>query len=318
MGAICEISTNFETVFAAAQECFSQIADPGLPADIRMRFWVDDAAQASAPWPKPYFRGLDHLVFAAFDCDNALLVDLRNRRVIGRFSPAMAADLPYWKNVIFPSLLGIVGPSVGIAALHCACVVRNDSGLLLAGPSGSGKSTLSLALAMNGFDLLSDDWTYFSTGCGRLVAWGLPTALKLLPDAVGHFPALCSLELEISLNGERAFQVEPNSQLGVRRSVSCVPRWLIFLEQEAKPAFQLVEITRAEAAARLEENLRPNWPEAIEPRREAIQRLAQCRCCLLKYGGIPQVVAQALYGFCGDTLEEVSPAASESEARHAS
>lgn len=91
-----------------------------------------------------------------------MLIDLKSRRAIGRFSPEMARDASYWKRIVFPIWMGIAGPSVGVAILHCACVVKEGQGILLAGNSGSGKSTLAVAMARAGFDFLSDDWTYFS------------------------------------------------------------------------------------------------------------------------------------------------------------
>src|SRR5215469_2009325 len=86
------------------------------------------------PWPKPYVRGLDHLVFAAFDCGRRLLADLRH--VAGRLSSSMARDVSYWKMIIFPILLTIIGSAVGIAELHSACIAHKDDGLPLADPAG--------------------------------------------------------------------------------------------------------------------------------------------------------------------------------------
>ena len=47
-----------------------------------------------------------------------MLVDLRTRRVIGRFSVGIANDRAYWETVIFPMLLSVLGGSVGITELH--------------------------------------------------------------------------------------------------------------------------------------------------------------------------------------------------------
>jgi len=91
-----------------------------------------DNWQTAMPLPKPYVRGLDHLVFAAFDCGRRLLADLRRRRVAGRLSSSMARDVSYWKMIIFPILLTIIGSAVGIAELHSACTAHKDDGLPLA------------------------------------------------------------------------------------------------------------------------------------------------------------------------------------------
>src|SRR5580692_4071986 len=189
-GAVCSLSTNCETLLEAARESFLPIEDPLGAVDFSVRFWVDYSNSVLPAWPKPYVRGLNHLVFAGFDTGSSMLADLRTRRVIGRFSAAMAADTTYWKTVIFPMLLTIVGGSVGIAELHCACVAKEENGVLLAGPSGSGKSTLALALSQTGFGFVSDDRTFCSLDKDEVHAWGLPTRLKLRREAAVWFQEL--------------------------------------------------------------------------------------------------------------------------------
>src|SRR5215510_8823472 len=73
-GAICEIETNSNSILMAARETFLP-ADPGLRVELGMRFWVDSHDNGHAPWPKPYVRGLDHLVFAGFDSGSSELVN---------------------------------------------------------------------------------------------------------------------------------------------------------------------------------------------------------------------------------------------------
>src|SRR5215471_16768560 len=102
-GAVFEISTNFEPILAVAEECFAGPPSPPSAIDCRLRFWVDPNSDAGPPWPKAYFRGLDHLVFAGFGPRNSLVAELRSRRVIGRFTLAMGADGACWKAVIFPA-----------------------------------------------------------------------------------------------------------------------------------------------------------------------------------------------------------------------
>jgi len=305
-GATLAIVTNSESILEAAGKTFVPAADSNVPAQVIMRLWVDSAARARPPWPPPYFRGLDHLVYAGFDSENALLVDLAKRRAIGRFSPAMATDLNYWNRVVLPALFGIISPSVGITALHCACIARHGNALLLAGTSGSGKSTLSLALAQNGFNFLSDDWTYFSRRGSQLLAWNSKSRLKLLPDAREHFPELAALEPGISVNGELAYEVDPEEVFGVHRSEHAEPRWVLFLERQENAELTVLEVPSAEAAMRLGADLE-YLPAALCDAglllEETVRNLSTRRCWVLRYGGNPHAIAQALSRFCGSVGE---------------
>ena len=291
-GALCKLSTNCEQLLEAARDSFLPANGSTLAADFSLRFWVDKGKTATPPWPKPYVRGLDHLVFAAFDCGSCLLADLRRRHVAGRFSSAMACDVGYWKTVIFPILLTIVGAALGIAELHCACVAKNDDGLLLAGPSGSGKSTLAFALSQMGYGFLSDDQTFCSLANGEVLAWGLATRLKLRFEAMRWFEELRHVRV---WNGGEAKDVwiEPES-IGLSRLRFCRPRCLIFLERRQTPCFRLRRLSATESAERLEMDLMAEAPEGEIKRAAAIRRLVQVQCRLLEYGGDPRGVASRI------------------------
>ena len=86
-------------------------------------------------------------------------------------------------------IAGVLAPSLGVIALHAGCVVRDGRAILLAAPSGAGKSTISLALALRGWSLLSDDWTFVADAANGLSVWGMQTSIKLLPDAKVYFPS---------------------------------------------------------------------------------------------------------------------------------
>lgn len=292
-GAVCRFSTNSERLLEAVRGSFLPVTAPTINADFSLRVWVDFADPAQPPWPKPYVRGLDHLVFAGFDAGSSVLADLRTRRVIGRFSARMAADIDYWQSVVLPMVLTIVSASVGIAELHCACVAHDQAGLLLAGPSGSGKSTLALALAQIGYEFLSDDRTFVSLAKGAPQAWGLPTQCKLRADAGRWFGELRDRELTLT-RGEPAYWFDPRCALGVTRALCCRPNSVLFLQRQDVTKFELNSLLPAEARELLREDLLPEFPDAAAKRSITLEKLIELPCWLLKYGGEPQTIAQQI------------------------
>jgi DNA polymerase III delta prime subunit len=324
-GAVCSLSTNCETLLEAARESFLPIEDPLGAVDFSVRFWVDYSNSVLPAWPKPYVRGLNHLVFAGFDSGSSMLADLRTRRVIGRFSPGRAADTAHWKTVIFPMLLTIVGASAGIAELHCACVAKDEEGLLLAGPSGSGKSTLALALSKTGFGFLSDDRTFCSRGNGEVLAWGLPTRLKLRHEAAQWFRELPNLQPTETQEGSPDLWLDPESSLGLKRVRRCRPRAIIFLERQKASEFRLSRVSSAEALKRLNKDLMAELPDAVAKRSGTIDKLVDLPCWLLQYDGYPQAIAQQisqnLARLCliddpGNRSMQITPSQGHSDMKH--
>jgi len=289
-GALCRISTNHESVLQAARATFLPVEAPGVAMDFSIRFWVDDTDRSQPPWPKPYVRGLGHLVFAGFDARSSFLVDLRTHRVIGRFSAAMAADHTYWRTIIFPILLSVLAGSIGLIELHSACVAKDNRGLILLGPSRSGKSTLAMALTAAGFCFLTDDRTFCSDARGKLMAWGLRRPLKLRREAAFWFAGLCDRRPMVVQDGESVFHLEPPPE----RVSNCEPKQLVFLERHDGCAFHLSVIKTREAKSRIETDLLPETPQGTRKQSGLLGALLSLDCCILRYGGSPHVIAERL------------------------
>ncbi|MFZ0816443.1 MAG: hypothetical protein WAM78_13045 [Candidatus Sulfotelmatobacter sp.] len=279
------------------RETFDLVVGGQSRADLDLRFHVDFAVENAPLWTKPHFRALDHLYYATYGPCDSMLVDQSGRRVIGSFSPAVAGDLSYWKHTILPILLGIASASVGVTPLHCACVVKDGSGLLLAGKSGAGKSTSALSLSLSGFSYLSDDCTYLSRISNGIRAWGLPTPVKLLPDSVNYFPELALIKAALSLNGELALTVDPTEIFNVRRCLSCDPRWLVFLERTADSPPVIKPVRSSEAASRLAadlETIPASIADQYEYQLETIRLLVDRECWVVQHALKPKVLASLL------------------------
>ena len=309
-GSIWDLKSNSQEILRAMRETFDQVLTEQGHPDLYVRFHVDFAVEDAPLWIKPHFRALDHLYYATYGPCDSMLVDQSGRRVIGSFSPAVASDLSYWKQTILPVLLGIVSASIRVTPVHCACVVKGESGLLLAGESGAGKSTSALSLSRNGFSYLSDDCTYLSRTSTGIRAWGLPTPVKLLPDAVSYFPQLASLDPALSLNGELALTVDPTEVFNVRRCLSCDPRWLVFLERKIERKMErkmdsrpvIKPLSSSQAASRLAADLETMPPiifDQYEFQLETINRLVDRQCWVVQHSLKPEPLARLLTEICG-------------------
>jgi hypothetical protein len=298
-GVLCSVRTNCSEL-TRALEFRSKDNIPANTRVVSIRVFVQ--RKTGYRHSRPHFRGLHHLVVASFSEQDVFVFDLSRRIVTATVSEDTASDAAFWNDVLLPIAIGVLGAAVGVLAVHCACLSIDGRGLLIAGPSGAGKSSLSLALARQGFDYLSDDWTYLSAHRQTLIAHGMGAAVKLLPDAVRHFPQLADYPLQVALNGELAYEM-PANHLGTKVEVACTPSCFVFLERSPTEGWSFSSLDPEQARCYVESSVEPLPVEldGISRQRTAlIQKITQLPCWAFRYGGPPQIAAEQLRLFmCG-------------------
>ena len=289
------VQTNFRTNSRTLWEILQNCQSSGWAEDADLRIRVLATEQVCERSSSPHFRGLHHVVVATFSPWDRIVFDLRRKQVDAVVSHSLAEDRRFWTEVLIPILIGVMGPSVGVAPVHCACLELEGEGILIAGLSGAGKSTLTAALARAGLTLISDDWTYVAQQRGELVAHGLGVPLKLLPDAIRFFPELAGLTPGISLNGELAYEFNAAKVLNARTSSKTIPRQMIFLERSTTAGFNAVPPEVALQYFRCSaERLPAELPELVECRDSLLRQLSSLPCHRLAYAGPPHDGAMSL------------------------
>lgn len=297
-GARCLLSTNSHNLLRHSVP-WQSVQTSVEAHSLRMEIIEDPSASQETPL-LPHFRGLRHLVFAILEPKSFLSFDLLRKCMMGVLSPASARDPHFWNAQLLPMTIGLLGTTVGVAPLHCACLDRTGSGLLVAGESGAGKSTLTAALAKRGFAVVSDDWTYVSERGGKLIAHGLFAPVKLLPETIEYFPELRHSTLRKTLNGETAYEVDLAKVFHAKSKASSTPKWVMFLERTSKPGCRFVPCRPEHLTWFLEasaEKLPRELPETTRSRSDIIRRLSSCECWILRTGEDPMRTAAAIDEF---------------------
>jgi len=297
-GTQCLVSTNSYDVLTATTQLQAFSANHHLPS-FEMQILVDGALDA-LPEHSAYFRGRRHLVFALLPPRSFVAYDLLRKRVHAALPLAAAGDRTFWHSLLLPITIGVLGTVVGVAPLHCACLEHHGNGVLLAGVSGAGKSTLATALGRLGWALLSDDWTYVSERQSRLIAYGLSSPVKLLPDAVRFFTDLATLTPRPSLNGELAYEFDPHRSMQIAMKDISYPRYIFFLERTFAPGCYMVpcrhEYVR-EFFRKNTERLPDELVGATSFREKIVEMLSACRSWILRTGESPSRTAEAVAEF---------------------
>jgi len=227
-------------------------------------------------------------------------------------SDETASDRAFWNTVLIPIAMGVIGPSLGLAPMHSACLELGGRGMLVAGVSGAGKSTLAAALAKEGMALVADDWTYASESGGRTIIHGLGVPVKLMPDTAEFFPELKKVEPQVALNGELAYEVDATEMLGVQASAMCEPECIVFLERTTgESRISLLERSLVKNFfERSAERLPPELEDAVEKRRRIIDKVTDRDCWRFQYAGSPRDGAALLRRFFEEVYDVQSTHAS--------
>jgi hypothetical protein len=300
-GVSCFLSTNSEQVLQAAER-WKKTQPRAQAKSFEMEILVDAALQMET-MRRAHFRGLRHLVWVALPPRGLLTYDLLRRRVRAVLTPEAASDASFWDSLVLPVTIGILGTTMGVAPLHCACVDRDGSALLVAGASGAGKSTLTAAMGKRGFAVVSDDWTYVTREDSGLIAHGLAAPIKLLPDTTRFFFELRRFEPRTTLNGEEAYEVDARTELGFTVKEMTEPKWMLFLERSTARGCRMIP-RRAEYVRRFFEQSAERLPEQLleakASRSKVIQKLSECPAWILQTGESPQDTAAAVDHFLAE------------------
>lgn len=297
-GVPCLVSTNSYDVLRVTTNLLPAATStfrPSFEMQILVDATLDGLSEHSA-----YFRGRRHLVFALLPPRSFVTYDLLRKRVHAALSVAAASDREFWHSLLLPITIGVLGTTVGVAPLHCACLDDNGSGVLVAGVSGAGKSTLATALGRLGFAMLSDDWTYLSKRQSTLIAYGLSSPVKLLPDAVRFFTDLETLSPCTSLNGELAYKFDPYSSMQITMKDISYPQYIFFLERTFTSGCYIVPCRHEYVREFFQKNAERLPDELIEAnvfRENIVEMLSACRSWILRTGESPSRTAEVLAEF---------------------
>jgi hypothetical protein len=296
-GTVCEVDTNDSRLEFTLRHWTSATPETNVSGSFKMQILVSRCS--TPPSGQPHFRGLNHVVIASFGHPNVFVFDLLRRRIAARVSERVACDTQFWNERLIPIAVGVFGSTLGVVPVHCACLCLEGEGVLVAGISGAGKSTLTAALVQAGFDYVSDDWTYIARGGAGLLAHGLSAPIKLLPNAIAHFPLLAGHALVTALNGELAYEVGADT-FGGAIVRSCVPLYCIFLERDARftSSFAPMSVEDVRSGFRSSvERLPSLLADAARTRSKIIEQLAGLPCWTFRYAGTPQFAAQEILSF---------------------
>jgi hypothetical protein len=298
IGTPIRVESNHETVVQVAADTFGRYGRPRPDTSPKffLRLCVDPLHRAVPPWPKPSFRSLNHLVHIACGDSNFAVADLNTGVCVGFVTEAMVKDSSFFKSTFLDCLFYVLAVHHDYTPVHCSGVASGGRGVLICGVSGTGKTTLAYACAKSGLQVLSDDVVHIriDPADNRLVLWGRPWFLRLVPKAVELFPELRGLKPQLRSDHEWYLEVDVENQFPGNTAVSCEPEALVFLDRHRDVATQLQPLSVDSALERLMKDVYVSEASIIERHQQTLARLLQTRAYTLSYSGDPINAVKAI------------------------
>lgn len=288
-GCPIEVSTNEEDVLAQYGELWGSFEKEHDTEPIQVEVQVVDGTSSECP-PVPTYRVMLPYVIGVADSDNfsvANLDDGHSRIVISRGTLKYRRFAQYF-------LLGTPGACVAsehVTAIHAACVVLDDTAILLCGDSGAGKSTLSYACARAGWTYVSDDGCYLHNGGKERIITGDCYRFRLRPPAAELFPELEGLEIIPRATGKPSIELQTGPLKHITRSQTARVDAIVFLNRHHQGAPGLVPYDKELALEYMRHTLL-GVPRQVAAQLRAMERLLAVNVYELRYSGLDEAVEQ--------------------------
>lgn len=185
--------------------------------------------------------------------------------------------------------------SQDLAAFHAAGLARGGRCLLLPGASGRGKSTLSAALAMTGFELMSDDTMVLTEEDGlriRAIPFGACLKTGAWTVLAERAPQIMDIPVHTRLDGVRVRYLLPPRLSLCGNSTAFPVGWIVFPHYVEGAALRMNDVPPPEALRRLTEGFCPlGAPLDAQKVERLVTWIAGIECHELRYGDLDEATA---------------------------
>jgi hypothetical protein len=249
MGFTANISTNCETIIAAAESAWGKFQKTRSEPAVELRLAVSESLTGERP-PVRMPRGQGHLVSFIHDAENFAICDLRAGFGYGWLTDAVACDESYVRYHFVENCVLILLAGLYMTPVHAACVSLSGQGVLLCGNSGAGKTTLAYACAKRGWTYACDDSAHLIRGSEDRIIVANPYQIRFRAHAMSLFPELAgNLPFERP-NGKPSIELD-TAPLHLATARETAVDYLVFLNRTTTDWQRLSKYDRDAAYASL-------------------------------------------------------------------
>lgn len=239
LGFPVRVSSNAKAVLEAAEQswgCFHPMFQV-RPLEIEIRVKKNREFNKTLP-PQPVHSLNGNLLTNSADAHNFFVADLAKGRAVGSVTETTAAAPLYLRHSFLEAAALSMISTLRAVAVHGACVLVRNTGMLLCGDSGAGKSTLAYAGARSGWTYVSDDASYALFDREEKAVVGNCHKIRFRPSAAELFPEVGGRPLTPRAIGKPSIEI-------------CMSEWPEICTAAAAPVNQIIFLNRSSAQQEL-------------------------------------------------------------------
>jgi hypothetical protein len=280
LGFPVRVLSNSPAILHAAQQSWGSFRPAFSHPPLELRLAVKYAASGSLP-PVPTHSLRGNLLINSADTDNFIIANLSTGHALGWVTEATAASPLYLRYYFLEgSVLSMISARRAVA-VHGACLLIENKGILLCGDSGAGKSTLAYAGARAGWTYVSDDASYLLLDHEDALVVGNYLKIRFRPTAADLFPEIDGRPITPRAAGKPSVEVQTSEWPEIATAPLAKVSQIIFLNRKHQHD-EVIRLSGTDVMPWFMQHLLPNT-SARKAQESAISRLLESEILELRY-----------------------------------
>ena len=282
LGFPIRILSNSAAVINAADwswKCFYRMFEHE-PLELRVAVKTD--SRTGRVTQAPIHSQNDHLIVHFADAENYFVADLAKGQAMCWVTKDTVDSTLYLRYHMLEAAALCMITTLRAVAVHGACVIARNKGILLCGDSGAGKSTLAYAGARSGWTYVTDDASYALLDRREPLVVGNCHQVRFRPSAAEFFPEIRGYAITPRAAGKPSIEARTSQLPAIRTAPVAMIDHIITLNRNDNADQELVSLPPAKVLPWFMQYVMAT-PASRETQEAAISRLLRSGVFELRY-----------------------------------